>query len=81
MAVIYSTVRMMRACRRFAVTHADSVFRVVLLGGMVGSVFLSMTFSEIYEPPAFMFVALLLGVGAARVDHLMRLREGRESSG
>lgn len=69
---VYAAVRVIRACRRLAVTHSDTVFRSVLLGAMVGSVLLSMTFNEIYEPPAFIFVALLLGVAAARVDHLSR---------
>jgi O-antigen ligase len=72
--VVYAAVRVIKACRRLAVTHEDTVFRAVLLGAMTGSVLLSMTFNEIYEPPAFTFIALLLGVAAARVDHLSRLR-------
>lgn len=74
LAVVYTSVRVVRACKRLAVSHADFVFRAVLLGSLAGSLFLSMTFGEIYEPPAFMFVALLLGVAAARVDHLTRAR-------
>jgi O-antigen ligase len=76
-AVGYGSVRIVRACRRLAVSHADDIFRACLLGALVGSLFLSMTFGEIYEPPAFTFVALLLGVAAARVDHLTRARNGR----
>ena len=74
--VVYASVRVVRACRKLAVTHADVVFHAVLLAALAGSVFLSMTFGEIYEPPAFIFVALLLGVAAARVDHLRRARNG-----
>jgi O-antigen ligase len=79
-AMVYASVRVIRACNKLATTHRDSVFRAVLLGGMVGSVLLSMTFNEIYEPPAFMFVALLLGVAAARVDHMTRARTARPPS-
>jgi O-antigen ligase len=78
-AVVYATVRVARACKRLAVTHADAVFRAVFVGALVGSAFLSMTFGEIYEPPSFMFVALLLGAAAARVDHLTRLRNRRDA--
>ena len=77
LAIVYGTIRVARACKKLAVSHADDVFRAVLLGALVGSAFLSMTFGEIYEPPAFTFVALLLGAAAARVDHLSRARKGR----
>jgi hypothetical protein len=71
---VFASVRVVSACRKLARSHADEVFRAVLLGALVGSVFLSMTFGEIYEPPGLMFVALLLGAAAARVDHLVRAR-------
>lgn len=80
-AIAYTATRIVRACKKLAVTHEDSVFRAVLIGGVVGSLFLSMTFSELYEPPAFMYVALLLGVAAARVDHLTRARNARTAGG
>jgi O-antigen ligase len=81
LAIVYTSARVVRACRKLARTHEDTVFRGVLLGGVVGCLFLSMTFSELYEPPAFMFVALLLGIAAARVDHLTRARNARTAGG
>jgi O-antigen ligase len=81
LAVVYLSARVVRACRKLAMTAEDTIFRAVLLGGLVGSLFLSLTFSELYEPPAFIFVALLMGVAAARVDHLTRARIARRAGG
>jgi O-antigen ligase len=80
-AIVYTAARVARACKKLARTHSDEVFRAVLLGALVGSVFLSMTFGEIYEPPAFTYVALLLGAAAARVDHLTRAQRANTAGG
>jgi O-antigen ligase len=63
-----------RTCRKLATSDEEILFGSVLLAATVGYFLLSQTFGMLYTRPSSMFLALILGAAAARVDHLTRAR-------
>jgi O-antigen ligase len=57
-----------RAVRRRAKTQEQVIFGSTIVAATAGFLLLSQTFSLNYEPPAFVFCALLLGAAAARLN-------------
>jgi O-antigen ligase len=60
----------LRATRLRARTDEDGLFRASAVAGVVGCLLLSQTFTEIYVAPSMIFVGLLLGVVAGRLNWL-----------
>ena len=74
LVLVYAIVALVRTCRRLARTDEDVIFGASVLGGLLGWFVLSQTFTEVYDPPSTIFLALILGAAAARVDQLARSR-------
>lgn len=65
--VVIGAVLVVRAMRRKARTSEEILFGSAVVAATAGLLLLSQTFSLNYEPPAFIFGALLLGAAAARL--------------
>ena len=75
LVLVWAIVAIVRTCRRWATSEEDVIFGSVLLAATVGYFLLSQTFGMLYTRPSSMFLAIVLGAAAARVDHMARKRE------
>jgi O-antigen ligase len=75
--LVAAIVMVVRTCRRWAASESDVIFGSVLLAATVGYFLLSQTFGMLYTRPSSMFLALILGAAAARVDHLAQTPRAR----
>jgi O-antigen ligase len=65
--ILVGAVLLVRAVRRRARTGEEVIFGSAVVAALAGLLLLSQTFSLNYEPPAFVFGALLLGAAGARL--------------
>jgi O-antigen ligase len=75
--LVAAIVMIVRTCRKWATTDEEIIFGSVLLAATVGYFLLSQTFGMMYARPSSMFLALMVGAAAARVDHTARTRGAR----
>jgi O-antigen ligase len=72
--LVYAVIRLMSTWRRQAQTSEEVIFGAIVLAAVIGYVLLSQTFGEIYDPPSTIFVALILGAMAGRLNHNADIR-------
>jgi O-antigen ligase len=83
-AFVYTMLMLIRAWRRQAQSSEEVVFGATVLAAVAGYALLSQTFGEIYDPPAGIFIALMLGAIAGRLNekaHVRRMEHGVQRAG
>jgi O-antigen ligase len=76
LALVYMMARLIRYWHTGAETEEEVLFGATVLAAVVGYVLLSQTFGEIYDPPSSLFIALILGALAGRINHKAVQRGG-----
>jgi O-antigen ligase len=74
LVLVWAVVVVVRACRKWATTEEDVIFGSVLLAATTGYFLLCQTFGMLYTRPSSMFLAIMLGAAAARLDYMARTR-------